>query len=294
MDIVITYVNGQDPVWQQEYSAATGTPVLEKRFRDWGTLPYLLRAIEKNIPFVRNVYLVVSGESQVPEWVNRDKVRIVLHKDIIPEKFLPVFNSTAIEMFLHRIPGLDEEYVYFNDDIFPLRQCTHGTFFRDGKAVIGMSRQILRGGNMFRRHVWRSDMLARKAAGVGKSLFCLRPQHCCLTFLKSSCERMSDLSEGEIEASVTTLRNADNFNVYTFSDYIHHTGKSVNERMSKRHISLGAASVGTLRSYLMAPDTDFVCINDVQMSQERFLSLRSAILGCFSQMFPEKSVYEIL
>jgi hypothetical protein len=67
--------------------------VLEKRFRDWGTLRYLFRGIAENMPFVRKVHLVVSHESQVPEWVNREEVHIVLHKDIIPAEFLPTFNS---------------------------------------------------------------------------------------------------------------------------------------------------------------------------------------------------------
>ena len=51
MDIVITYVNGLDPEWQKSYEKHTNTPILEKRFRDWGTLKYLFRGIEKNMPF---------------------------------------------------------------------------------------------------------------------------------------------------------------------------------------------------------------------------------------------------
>ena len=49
MDIVITYVNGLDPLWQQDYQQHTNTPILEKRFRDWGTLQYLFRGIGNNI-----------------------------------------------------------------------------------------------------------------------------------------------------------------------------------------------------------------------------------------------------
>ena len=78
MDAVITYVNGLDPVWQSEYSKCVGMETfLEKRFRDWGTLKYLLRGICVNMPFVRNVYLVVSGDTQVPSWVDREHLRIV-------------------------------------------------------------------------------------------------------------------------------------------------------------------------------------------------------------------------
>ena len=107
MDIVITYVDGNDPVWKQDYEKYTNVPVMEKRFRDWGTLKYLLRGIEVNMPFIRNVYLVVSHDSQVPQWADRANLKIVLHKDIIPAEYLPTFNSTTIEMFL-QAPHLRE------------------------------------------------------------------------------------------------------------------------------------------------------------------------------------------
>ena len=107
MDIVITYVNGLDPVWLQSYAEHTKVPITTKRFRDWGFLPYLFRGIEQNMPFVRNVYLVVSGDSQVPEWINRDHVKVVHHEDFVPKEYLPTFNSNPLEMYLHRIEGLD-------------------------------------------------------------------------------------------------------------------------------------------------------------------------------------------
>jgi hypothetical protein len=108
MDVVITYVDGLDPLWQKDYEKHTNIPILEKRLRDWGTLRYLMRGIEVNMPFVRKVHLVVARDSQVPKWVNRDEVNVVLHSDIIPEQFLPTFNCNPIEMHLHRIKGLSD------------------------------------------------------------------------------------------------------------------------------------------------------------------------------------------
>ena len=114
MDVVITYVDGNDPLWKSDYAKYSDTPVLEKRFRDWGTLKYLLRGIEKHMHFVQNVFLVVSHESQVPQWVDKTAVRVVLHKDFIPQELLPTFNCNPIEMHLHNIEGLGEEYIYIS------------------------------------------------------------------------------------------------------------------------------------------------------------------------------------
>ena len=57
------------------------------------------------------------------EWLNtkHPKLNIVCHEDFIPQKFLPTFNSHTIEWNFHRIPGLTEQFVYFNDDMFLLK-----------------------------------------------------------------------------------------------------------------------------------------------------------------------------
>ena len=102
MDAVITYVDGNDPFWKADYQKYTNVPIMDKRFRDWGTLKYLLRGIDKYMPFIDNVYLVVSHPSQVPSWADQENLRIVLHKDIIPAEFLPTFNSNPIEMHLQK------------------------------------------------------------------------------------------------------------------------------------------------------------------------------------------------
>ena len=42
----------------------------------------------------------------------------VTHEDIFPNKsHLPTFSSPAIEAHIHRIPGLSQRYIYFNDDV---------------------------------------------------------------------------------------------------------------------------------------------------------------------------------
>lgn len=291
MDAVITYVNGLDPEWQRSYAAFAGEPVLEKRYRDWGTLRYLFRALEKNTPFFESIHLVVASPSQVPSWVNRERVHVVLHSDIIPEEYLPCFSASMIEMFLHRIPGLSGQYVYFNDDLFPVRPMKESSFFRDGRAVKKLSRQLL-ALNDFKILARDSDRLARRMAGAPRSLFYLRPQHTCTPFLRSRCEELFAAAEKDILSSLSRTRRRGNFNQYLFSDYIFFKGDGISERMSGRHFSLAVADAGKICAFLRNPDRDMVCINDVQMSPERYESIRSALLETFSEILPEKSVYE--
>lgn len=293
MDIVITYVNGLDPVWQSDYEKYTNQPVLEKRFRDWGTLRYLFRGIAENMPFIRKVHLVVSHESQVPEWVNRDEVHIVLHKDIIPAEYLPTFNCNPIEMHLHRIEGLDEEYLYFNDDVFPMKPCLATDFFESGHCYLGMSRHLFVW-DMFKQICRNSDRLARKALGLKPSLCFLRPQHVCTPMFKSVCEEVYDILPEEIAiTSDARVRNGENLNQYLFLDYMYLKGLLINRRQSKKHFSVGIVSGDKLREFITKPSHKLVCINDVQLSEARYKELRQALLAAFEERFPQKSKYEL-
>lgn len=292
MDIIIAYVDGQDPVWQKDYEKYTNVPVMTKRFRDWGTLKYLLRGIQYRMPFVRNVYLVVSHESQVPSWVDRENLKVVLHSDFIPAEHLPTFNSTTISLFLHKIKGLDEQFLYFNDDIFPVGDCRSEDYFRDGKVVIGISRHLFVSG-MYKHHVKRSNQLARKALGKCASPFFIRPQHSCIPMLRSECERVFAEQEQEIMNSLSRVRSNDNLNMSLYMSYMYYQGKVVSKRIPCRHVSLAAATPSGVSASITDPSKSFVCINDVSLSEEKYNAFRKAMHDAFDTVFPEKSRFEI-
>lgn len=291
MDVVITYVDGNDPFWKEDYMNAVGGDVLSKRFRDWGTLKYLLRGIGKFLPYVRKVHLVVSRDSQVPSWVNRSEVNVILHRDIIPEAYLPTFNSSMIEMFLHRIKGLDEKFLYFNDDMFPMRPLPEDAFFKDGKPSIGFHK-VFFGGSAYKKLVFMSDALAREALGMRPGLYAVRPQHVCSPMLKSLCEELFRKVEDQIMASLSPLRDKRNYNQYLFMDYLYYGGNVVAEPLSNKHFSLAASSVDRIARFIANPTASLVCINDVSMSEGRFNAIKPKLLGAFESALPEVSEYE--
>lgn len=134
-DIVIAWVDGNDKAWLEEkrkYQPDFTQEDREERYRDWGTLRYLFRSIEQFAPWVRTVHFITWGH--LPEWLNTEcpKLHIVNHKDFIPEKYLPTFNSHTIELNLHRIEGLAENFVYFNDDMFLTSPVKEDYFFHNG------------------------------------------------------------------------------------------------------------------------------------------------------------------
>jgi hypothetical protein len=95
-------------------------------------MPYWFRAIEKFTPWVRKIHFVTWGH--LPKFLDttNPKLNIVKHSDFMPEGTLPTFSSHALEVNLHRIPDLAENFVYFNDDMFILRPMSEEAFFKDG------------------------------------------------------------------------------------------------------------------------------------------------------------------
>ncbi len=136
IDFVVTWVDGSDQAWRAQKAQYSGEGLIddsEERYRDWGIFPYWFRGVEKFAPWVRTVHLVTWGH--VPSWLDTEhpKLHIVRHEDFIPKEFLPTFNCTVLEIFLHRIKGLSEQFVYFNDDMHLIRPIEPEFFFREGK-----------------------------------------------------------------------------------------------------------------------------------------------------------------
>ena len=132
IDFVMPWVDGNDPEWQKErakYSPSGQVDDRPERYRDWETLKYWFRGVEKYAPWVRQIHFLTWGH--LPSWmnVNNPKLHIVKHEDFIPQEFLPVFSSNPIEMHLHRIPNLTERFVYFNDDMLILNNVKEEDFF---------------------------------------------------------------------------------------------------------------------------------------------------------------------
>ncbi len=136
IDFVVLWVDGNDPAWQTEkakYSPhKTDDSNSVNRYRDWGLMPYWFRAVEKFTPWVRKIHFVTWGH--LPSFLNTDnpKINVVRHEDYMPKDCLPSFNSQALEVNLHRIPDLAENFVYFNDDMFILRPMDETAFFDNG------------------------------------------------------------------------------------------------------------------------------------------------------------------
>ncbi|KPN71182.1 stealth conserved region 3 domain-containing protein [Neisseria sp. 83E34] len=152
IDVVFTWVDNQDINWQNNFmkhvnknTTSSGLYANDQaRFSNHNELFYSVQSVKYFMPWVRHIYVVT--DNQTPDWLSPtdSKIKIIDHKEIIDNSFLPTFNSHVIEAHLHNISGLSEHFIYFNDDVFAARNLLTQHFFRsNGIASIFVAKKSL-------------------------------------------------------------------------------------------------------------------------------------------------------
>ena len=328
IDIVIPWVDGSDPQWQQQYNkyAATATGRDSNtaiRYRDWDNLHYLLRGIEQFAPWVRRVHLVTTG--QKPQWLNLDapKLNFVRHEDFIPSEFLPTFSVRPIELNLHRIDSLAEQFIYFNDDYFLLRPVRPERFFRRGlpcdMAVLDTlpmggprGHMLMNDVNVVNTHFrmnavlkahptkWFNPLygsqLLRTMALMPFSVFPgFRNHHMPQAFLKSTIRQVWEAEEPLLrEVSSHRFRDITDVNQYLFRYWQLAAGRfhPANIARGTCRFNLTPADLPRLTSAIRSQHSDILVMADTDETPD-FTSIVTQINSAFDTILPQKSSYEI-
>jgi hypothetical protein len=230
----------------------------------------------------------------VPKWVNREKVKVVLHKDFIPEEYLPTFCSTTIEMFLGFIPGLPERFIYANDDIFALNLCQEKDFFVGDIPVLNYtaSSAAYRPSSQYERHLVNSLRLASKAAGIDRHWTRVTPKHNLNSMTVSSYKKVWEVCGDEIKAGLSKFREDYNHNQYLFSFYDFVRGHSMyNQTSIGRYLCFSNRTPREVAGMLTTTKTKMVCVNDADVTN--FESTKNIINEAFQKKFPYASRYEL-
>ena len=137
IDFVVTWVDSNDSEWQKDFNAYLPqdhslNDIRVERYRNWENLRYWFRGVEKFAPWVNKIHLISCG--QIPDWLNLNapKLHFVKHSDYISAEYLPTFSARPIALNLHRIEGLSEHFVLFDDDMFLIDKVESERFFKKG------------------------------------------------------------------------------------------------------------------------------------------------------------------
>lgn len=323
IDVVIPWVDGNDPLWLSEYQKYAPCNKGDKsnnRFRDWDLLRYWFRGIEVFAPWANNVFFVTCG--QVPEWLNPEApgLRLVSHADYIPQEYLPVFNSHPIELWMHRIPGLSERFVYFNDDCFLTAPVHAGRFFKNGlpcdmavQNTIGPSdlRHILLNNiacinryfnkrEVLKNHFWKwfnpvyGTYVLRNLFLASWPYFpgFVEP-HFPVPFLRSTFEEVWEKYGGDIlQTSMTKFRNNENVSQYLMRDWqlVKGTFRPYNVMRDSVYIGIVDENLDQIEDRIIHQRQSVLVLNDGDVSD--FEKAKQRLNACFQRILPNKSRFE--
>ena len=271
IDYVVPMVFHDDKLWQEDFKKVNlcydeSKDVEFVRFRSWGTEHLLIQCVRKYMPFVRTIYILLSRESQHRDWMDEDGVRVVYHRDFIPEKFLPTFNSATIEMFLHRIPGLSERFIYANDDMFPLSPLTEQDFFEGNVPCLHhMEADFPSSPNIFHLASRNGLNFVAKEFGKRYTTRWLKGGHSLTPMLKSTWEYLWQRGS-DIEYSISRMREAKNFYQWICPWWHHLSGNYVDRVPQRVYVSTRNSVEDVVRA--IAESKGIVCINDNECERD--------------------------
>lgn len=273
IDYVVPMVFHDDPLWQQDIRTANrqydeNNLVDFVRFRSWDTEHFLIRCVKKFMPFVRTIYIILARESQKKEWMEEEGVKVVYHKDFIPEKYLPTFNSCAIEMFLHCIPGISERFIYGNDDMFPLAPLTEGDFFEgDIPCLHHGEKEFPSEPNIFHLSCRNGLNFVAKEFGKRYTDRWLKGGHSLTPMLKETWEYLWRKGRGEISWSISPFREPKNFNQWLCPWWHHHAGNYIDKAPRRAYVSTNKP-ISDIVKVISDADVQIVCINDNECERD--------------------------
>ena len=231
IDMVIPYVDNQDQVWQKAFMDFCVFHNLKSKICEIKTeryadnvklIEYQLKLINKNMPWVNTIYLLLMNREQAPKDLPNN-VKIVYHAQFIPKQFLPTFNSTTIEMFLWNIKELGNYFIYANDDMLPMKPLKPSDFFTEnGQIKIEWWEEDIRQVNtVFRQQCLNSYRHTAIRLGMKNvdPFYFIRPAHSFTPMIKSHCVESYELLKDLITKHIRAFRTIYQYNQYIYPIY---------------------------------------------------------------------------
>ncbi|MDD6919880.1 MAG: stealth family protein [Eubacteriales bacterium] len=327
IDIVIPWVDGNDPNWKAErnlFTAQKSADDNDCRYRTWDTFKYWFRSIEKNAPWVRKIHFLTWGH--IPQWLNTNnsKLNIVNHSDFIPKEYLPTFSSHVIELNLHNIPDLSEHFIYFNDDVYLNKNTKPEDFFVDGipkdSAILGVIKNndtenfmpyimlnMMAIINMkFKKNsIIKTNISKWLNPKYGKyflnNLYLLpfgcftgfRNFHSTTSFCKQTIiDVWNEIPDILHEVCTHKFRDKADINQYLFRYWQIVTGNFIPEKPSSKYFTIGKVNHDKLRKIILNQTCKVICIND-DPGDFDFSEEETFINSLFEKKYNNKSSFEL-
>lgn len=309
VDIVITYLD-DNKNWREKYNywknyeiehgiieATSKQAFGAERTRNWNFLKYWFRSVEKNLSWINKVFLIVQDKDQLPEWLNTnyEKLRVVEHKEYVPEELLPTFNSLTITMFINKIKDLSNNYIYCDDDMFFMKPIQKDRFFKD--EISQHENNRIPYGYFFDYdeylHILNNSLdFEEKYMGEEKTkyhFYHLPTAHQKEDELQIINENYQEIIEHQNKSK---FRNKTNLEPNMLTNILKLQRKCyIGE---KGHVYNNCGYVALKDGINLEPykEKDIVCFNDTDLATENFEKVKQDLNKFLEEIFNEKSKYE--
>lgn len=334
IDFVIPWVDGSDLAWRQQKAQYAGLSADGEglqfddraRYQDWGLLRFWFRGVERFSPWVNKIHFVTWGH--LPSWLNvsHPKINVVKHEDYMPSEWLPTFSCNPLELNFHRIKGLSEQFVYFNDDMFLINKTRPEDFFHKGlpRATAGLVPYRVQKGDWLyfplnNVAIINEHFQPRKSimSHLGKwfnpkygpnnlinllmlpfpAFYGFNEYHLPNSFLKSTYETVWE-KEGDIlkETSQHRFRHHSDVTQWLMENWQFASGtfKPRSHKFGKAFYLSGDIKdkLPQLYNYITKQQGKVVCVNDGALTFQDAEEAKRVTQKAFHQLFPVKSSFE--
>lgn len=307
IDLVYLWVDGNDPQWLAKKAQFTGKLADNSEGNNKGRyinndeLKYSLRSAEKCVPWIRQIYIVT--DNQCPEWLDRNhpKIRIIDHTEIIPKEALPCFNSSVIEYYLYKIPGLAEHFLFANDDMFFNKPLSPYYFFdKNGLPYVRLKKKLLgkwhyRVKRLIRKNLGQYISMVVDGASLVEQKFgkyySAIPHHNVDAYLRSDYQdAVENVFKDQIEKSLSSrTRQYGDWHRSSFSYYALAIGKAHEKYVGRKEAMRLLVHKNNYTHRLTKYQPELFCLNDNQRANDED---RAKIKPFLEELFPIKSAFE--
>lgn len=276
IDYILPYIDFNQPEIQELYNITTGKNIYNlTRNYTYIDLTLTLKLILKNLPFINKLYITCKDIQKLPDDTEQlidemnDKIVRINESEFMPNNYI-TFSASCIEMFIWRIPGLSEYFIYSNDDIIPLKPLTIENFFINGNPI-----QYIEYGTNSLYSIYDIFLLNATLLVLEKYLnndiynSCYYPRHTLKPLKKSICEECYNKYKQFIDSSLTPIRFYNNLNIDLFLIYALKHNLLVNKKLNYEFSYIGTNDIKTLtklynniNNRLLDNIPNIICIND--------------------------------
>ena len=297
IDYILSYIDFEQPEIQNLYKEVTGKEY--KNFHDssYIDLELTLKLILKNLSFINKLYITCKDIQKFPDNVQKlidnsnGKIIRINESRFMPNNYI-TFSASCIEMFLWKIPGLSEYFIYGNDDMLPLKPLTKNMFFNDKNIpYINIYKIKLPICNQYLLHTLNENNLIFDRQNDQDYQNLSIVAHTIRPLTKTICENCYNKYKKFIDNSLYPVRYFNNFTFNLYVLYGLNNGLLLNKPLHYNFkFEMLKENINALINIKNKIDNDYdnlydlVCINDDMENKELIINAKNILYQIFNKL----------